>query len=69
MYELALVIRHNDAPVVRGAGSAHFVHDSDLGRPTTGCTGLKQAELLRLVNWLDPKSEPVLLQTAGFIFE
>ncbi|MBN1611829.1 MAG: DUF1287 domain-containing protein [Polyangiaceae bacterium] len=69
LYELALVIRHNDAPVVKGAGSAHFVHASDLSRPTTGCTGVGKADLSRLIVWLDPERQPLLLQTAGYLFE
>jgi uncharacterized protein len=69
MYGLALVIRHNDAPIRKGAGSAHFLHDSDLGRPTTGCTSIKKTDLSRLLSWLEPSRRPLLIQTAGFLFE
>jgi L,D-peptidoglycan transpeptidase YkuD (ErfK/YbiS/YcfS/YnhG family) len=69
LYDLALVIRHNDGPVLKGAGSAHFVHSSDLARPTSGCTGVERAHLWRLINWLDPERQPLLLQTAGYLFE
>ena len=60
LYDLILVIGHNDDPVVPGLGSAVFVHCArgDLG-PTQGCVALKKRDLVRLVraattqDWID----------------
>lgn len=61
-YTVGLVVRHNTAPAVAGAGSAIFIHDGDPGAPSVGCTTLPEAELLRLLAWLDPRAAPVLVQ-------
>jgi len=55
LYELALVIQHNDAPVTPGAGSCIFAHvwaGSDV--PVSGCTALDERDLRRLLEWLEP---------------
>jgi uncharacterized protein YijF (DUF1287 family)/L,D-peptidoglycan transpeptidase YkuD (ErfK/YbiS/YcfS/YnhG family) len=68
-YELGLVVEHNTAPTLAGAGSAIFIHSSDLTRPTLGCTGVRKPELLELLAWLEPSSRPVLVQVAGALYE
>ncbi len=46
LYDIILIIGHNDAPVVPGAGSAIFVHlaAQDFG-PTLGCIAFREADL------------------------
>lgn len=57
MYELALDIEHNRDPVVPGHGSCIFVHAwAGPQVPVTGCTGLAQSDLRRLLLWLKPAS-------------
>jgi L,D-peptidoglycan transpeptidase YkuD (ErfK/YbiS/YcfS/YnhG family) len=55
VYDLILVIGHNDAPVVAGAGSAIFAH---LARPdfapTQGCVALAAADLEDLLRRAGP---------------
>jgi len=69
LYEPALVVCHNDAPVVPGAGSAIFLHVSaGPTTPTDGCTALPRRDLLTLLGWLDPRASPVLVQTVGVVF-
>jgi L,D-peptidoglycan transpeptidase YkuD (ErfK/YbiS/YcfS/YnhG family) len=50
LYDLVVVIGHNDDPVVPGAGSAVFLHVAppDNGS-TAGCVALEAATLLRLL--------------------
>ena len=49
LYDIVGVLGWNDDPVVRGRGSAIFLHTaSPDGRPTEGCVAL-QADLLRQV--------------------
>ena len=61
-------IRHNDAPPVKGAGSAIFLHvQAGPGVPTTGCTSMARPDLDTLVRWLDPARHPVLVQVVGAV--
>jgi L,D-peptidoglycan transpeptidase YkuD (ErfK/YbiS/YcfS/YnhG family) len=50
LYDLVVVIGHNDDPVVPGAGSAVFLHlaRDDWG-PTGGCIAFAQADLLEIL--------------------
>ena len=50
LYDLVGVLGWNDAPVVRGAGSAIFVHPAPRGGgPTAGCIGVAIEDLRRLL--------------------
>jgi L,D-peptidoglycan transpeptidase YkuD (ErfK/YbiS/YcfS/YnhG family) len=50
VYDLMLVIGHNDDPVEAGAGSAVFVHLTRPERtPTDGCVAFIEADLRRLL--------------------
>ena len=50
LYDIVLVIGHNDSPIVPGKGSAVFVH---IAKPdwggTEGCIGLSKPSLLELL--------------------
>jgi len=50
LYDLVVVIGHNDDPIVPGAGSAVFVHvaRADWG-PTAGCIALRREDLLAIL--------------------
>lgn len=54
LYDVVVVVGHNDAPVVRGAGSAIFLHVAprDFG-PTAGCVALARDDLLELLSKID----------------
>ena len=63
LYELELVVQHNAAPVVKGSGSAVFLHiwrAPDV--PTVGCTTMAKNDLLTLIRWLKPAKMPCLMQ-------
>jgi L,D-peptidoglycan transpeptidase YkuD (ErfK/YbiS/YcfS/YnhG family) len=50
LYDLILVIGHNDAPVVPGRGSCIFIHVARDGfAPTLGCVALEVGALRRLL--------------------
>jgi L,D-peptidoglycan transpeptidase YkuD (ErfK/YbiS/YcfS/YnhG family) len=57
-YEYAAVIAYNLARVP-GAGSAIFLHVGD-GQATGGCVSLPQSQLLKIILWLRPGSDPVI---------
>jgi L,D-peptidoglycan transpeptidase YkuD (ErfK/YbiS/YcfS/YnhG family) len=58
LYDIVVVLGHNDDPVVDGAGSAIFMHlKRDDNGPTEGCVGLARADLLELLADLQPGDE------------
>ena len=62
LYKYAIVIEYNTDPVIPGMGSAIFMHVwRGAGQPTAGCVAVAQAELLRLLQWLDGRQNPVIL--------
>ena len=53
IYDLILVIGHNDAPVVAGKGSAIFMHVArEDYTPTLGCVALAKADMLKFLSKL-----------------
>ena len=63
LYEYGIVISHNEAPAVKGKGSAIFFHVWRApGLPTVGCTSMRKEDLVGLMKWLDPAKEPLLIQ-------
>jgi L,D-peptidoglycan transpeptidase YkuD (ErfK/YbiS/YcfS/YnhG family) len=59
VYAHAVVIDYNMAPVVKGAGSAFFLHITN-GQPTLGCVAIGSADLDKVMRWLDPAQHPVI---------
>lgn len=55
LYDLVVIIGHNDAPVVPGAGSAVFMHlaRADWG-PTEGCIAFRQEDLTAILREISP---------------
>ncbi len=63
-YNYLAVINYNRSPVVRGAGSAFFLHVTNY-RPTAGCVAIPQANLIWLLRWLKPAAAPAISISAG----
>jgi L,D-peptidoglycan transpeptidase YkuD (ErfK/YbiS/YcfS/YnhG family) len=62
LYELGLVIDYNTHPVVKGFGSAIFLHiwqSSQQG--TSGCVAVSKATLQEIFKWLDLAKKPQIL--------
>jgi len=49
LYDVVVVLGHNDAPAVPGAGSAIFWHCWRDGATTEGCVAIPKEEMLRLL--------------------
>ena len=63
LYSLGIVVKHNESPIVKGKGSAIFLHvERAPGSPTLGCTSMKEADLLKIMQWLDVNKYPLLIQ-------
>lgn len=57
LYDVIVVLGHNDCPRVRGRGSAVFMHVARPGMtPTAGCVALRLPHLLRLLEYLSRRS-------------
>ncbi len=54
LYDVIVVLGHNDAPPVPGAGSAIFLHCWRNGAATEGCVALPRDKLLALLPQLAP---------------
>lgn len=61
-YDLIVILGHNDNPVVKGHGSAIFLHvarPSDTGpgyRATKGCVAIEKTALLNVLRYVNPDS-------------
>jgi L,D-peptidoglycan transpeptidase YkuD (ErfK/YbiS/YcfS/YnhG family) len=55
LYDVVVIIGHNDDPVIANAGSAIFMHvAADNGEPTAGCVALARADLLEVLKAVKP---------------
>ncbi|QIG97169.1 L,D-transpeptidase family protein [Bradyrhizobium sp. 6(2017)] len=60
LYEFGLVVNYNMNPIVKGKGSAIFIHvwrSSTNG--TAGCVALERTNVVRLLEWLKPQARAV----------
>jgi len=61
IYDLVLVIGHNDEPVVPGKGSAVFLHLAQPGfTPTEGCVAFARADFIALLQAMEPATRIVI---------
>jgi L,D-peptidoglycan transpeptidase YkuD (ErfK/YbiS/YcfS/YnhG family) len=62
LYKYGLVIGYNMHPVVQGLGSAIFAHVwKGTGVPTSGCLAMAEKDILRILQWLDPEQNPLIV--------
>lgn len=52
-YKYGVVVEYNTGPIVKGAGSAIFLHCA-AGGPTAGCVSVAEADMVRLLRFLEP---------------
>src|ERR1043166_2882839 len=62
VYRLGVVVEHN-VPAEPGLGSCIFLHIwKGPWTSTSGCTAMSERELIRVIRWLDPAKDPLLVQ-------
>ena len=62
LYKYGVVIEYNTDPVVKGYGSAIFMHVwAGAGSTTAGCVAVSEEDILSILAWLDPAAKPALL--------
>jgi L,D-peptidoglycan transpeptidase YkuD (ErfK/YbiS/YcfS/YnhG family) len=59
-YAYAVDIAYNTNPVVKGKGSAIFLHVTT-GGGTAGCVSIAKSNLLEVLRWLDPARAPIIV--------
>jgi len=70
-YKYCMVIEYNTHPVIKGLGSAIFLHLSENQRevnPSSGCVVITEKDMERLLNWMNPELKPsILMGTKKFL--
>ena len=61
-YKIGIVVSHNPYGV-KQRGSCIFLHiEKSKNHPTVGCTSMQEKDLKKIVQWLDKKKDPILIQ-------
>ena len=60
-YKYGVVIEYNMRPIVRGKGSAIFLHVWNGGESTLGCVSMSEEMILGILGWLDPVKKPLII--------
>jgi len=62
-YKYCMAIEYNMHPVVKGLGSAIFLHlsEGEKPNPSSGCVVVTQKEMEWLLNWMNPELKPSIL--------
>jgi len=67
LYRWGVVVNHNTGPAQPGDGSCIFMHIwSQEGAGTVGCTAMAERNLKVVMQWLDPRRKPVLVQLTQY---
>ncbi len=66
-YKYCMVIEYNTHPVVKGRGSAIFLHLSqgETPNPSSGCVVVTKKDMEWLLKWMNPKSPPSIMMGNG----
>ncbi|SNB47121.1 L,D-transpeptidase [Geobacter sp. DSM 9736] len=67
LYRYGAVVEYNTKTIVPGAGSAIFFHIwRDPDTATAGCVATAEADMVRMLQWLDPAKRPeAVIRIAG----
>ncbi len=60
-YKYGVVIEYNTNPIMKGNGSAIFLHVWKDGGPTLGCVSMPEEMVLRILGWLDSAKKPLII--------
>lgn len=50
VYDIIIVLNYNMNPIIKGKGSAIFIHITKNYKPTQGCIALKKIDLIKILN-------------------
>ena len=60
-YKYGVVIEYNMHPIIKGKGSAIFLHEWNDGDSTLGCVSVSEEMILKIFGWLDPAKKPLII--------
>ncbi len=61
-YKFGIIVEYNTAPIIKGKGSAIFIHVwKNSEHPTAGCISMPEEKILKLLGWLNLKKEPLIV--------
>jgi L,D-peptidoglycan transpeptidase YkuD (ErfK/YbiS/YcfS/YnhG family) len=61
-YKYSIIIEYNTDPVIKGHGSAIFLHVwKEKYSPTAGCVAVSEENILKILSWLDPDAKPIIM--------
>ena len=70
LMEYMVFVKHNTAPIVRGAGSCVFFHVwAKPSIPTQACIAMSRDALAETLAWMKPESRPVLVQLPESVYK
>jgi L,D-peptidoglycan transpeptidase YkuD (ErfK/YbiS/YcfS/YnhG family) len=62
LYKYGIVIEYNTDPIIKGNGSAIFLHIwKGEGIPTAGCVAVSEEDIIKILGWLDPAASPLTI--------
>src|SRR4030042_1735681 len=62
LYKYGIVIEYNNNPVVKGYGSAIFLHVwGGESVSTAGCVAVSEEDIIKILAWLDPQALPLII--------
>ncbi|PLT34092.1 hypothetical protein CUU64_10325 [Bacillus sp. V5-8f] len=69
LYKYAAVINYNTSPIVKGKGSAIFLHIwRSSSSPTAGCVATQEKNVVSILKWLNQKSNPqIVMGTTDYV--
>ncbi len=67
-YKYGIVVGYNTNPPVAGHGSCIFYHIGQPGGTTAGCTAMTEANILKLIQFLDKRKTPIIVQAPQAVY-
>lgn len=62
LYSEGIIVEYNTSPIVKGAGSAIFLHVwRAANKGTAGCVAMEEKNILALLHWLDAGRKPKVI--------
>lgn len=69
VYKYGIVVGYNTGKAEPGAGSCIFMHLGQPGTTTAGCTAMAEADILKIIQWLDKSKNPTLVQAPQMAYQ
>jgi L,D-peptidoglycan transpeptidase YkuD (ErfK/YbiS/YcfS/YnhG family) len=62
LYKYGIVIEYNTDPIIKGNGSAIFLHIwKGAGTSSAGCVAVSEEDIIKILGWIDPAASPLII--------